>query len=113
LLNCHNQSLRTRQLFQHAALRTRKLLVHQEEIRKLIGKTQQKGLTLIPTRMYFKNGRVKIELALARGNSTGINVKPNVAEPPIKKRAKPLHADARAPVSATSFRSGPPDFSSM
>ena len=40
---------------------------HKEEIRKLIGKTQQKGLTLIPTRMYFKNGRVKIELALAKG----------------------------------------------
>jgi SsrA-binding protein len=48
-------------------LRTRKLLVHKEEVRKLIGKTQQKGLTLIPTRMYFKNGRVKVELALAKG----------------------------------------------
>ena len=52
-------------LFNH--LRTRKLLVHKEEIRKLIGKTQQKGLTLIPTRMYFKNGRVKVEVALAKG----------------------------------------------
>ena len=51
----------------HDTLRTRKLLVHKEEIRKLIGKTQQKGLTLIPTRMYFKNGKVKLELALARG----------------------------------------------
>jgi len=51
----------------HAALRTRKLLVHKEEIRKLIGKTQQKGLTLIPTRMYFKNGKIKVELALAKG----------------------------------------------
>src|SRR5690349_21568764 len=51
----------------HEATRTRKLLVHKEEIRKLIGKTQQKGLTLIPTRMYFKNGRVKVELALAKG----------------------------------------------
>ena len=47
--------------------RTRKLLMHAEEIRKLIGKSQQKGLTLIPVRMYFKNGRVKIELALAKG----------------------------------------------
>ncbi|HTX42767.1 MAG TPA: SsrA-binding protein SmpB [Acidobacteriaceae bacterium] len=51
----------------HEALRTRKLLLHQEEIRKLTGKTQQKGLTLIPTRLYFRNGRVKCELALARG----------------------------------------------
>jgi SsrA-binding protein len=41
--------------------------MHAEEIRKLIGKTQVKGLTLIPTRMYFKNGRVKVELALAKG----------------------------------------------
>jgi SsrA-binding protein len=41
--------------------------MHREEIRKLIGKTQQKGLTLIPTRLYFKNGRVKVELALAKG----------------------------------------------
>src|ERR1700727_207933 len=51
----------------HAPLRTRKLLMHKEEIRKLIGKTQQKGLTLIPVRMYFKNGKVKVELALAKG----------------------------------------------
>ena len=51
----------------HAAARTRKLLVHREELKKLIGQTQQKGLTLIPTRMYFKNGRVKVELALAKG----------------------------------------------
>jgi SsrA-binding protein len=41
--------------------------MHREEIRKLIGKTQQKGLTLIPTRLYFKNGKVKLELALAKG----------------------------------------------
>jgi len=41
--------------------------MHREEIRKLIGKTQQKGLTLIPTRLYFKNGKVKVELALAKG----------------------------------------------
>ena len=41
--------------------------MHREEIRKLVGKTQQKGLTLIPTRMYFKNGKVKVELALAKG----------------------------------------------
>jgi SsrA-binding protein len=67
LLNCHISPYEHGSYSNHAATRTRKLLVHQEEIRKLIGKTQQKGLTLIPTRMYFKNGRVKIELALARG----------------------------------------------
>ena len=67
LLNCHISPYEHGSYSNHAALRTRKLLVHKEEIRKLIGKTQQKGLTLIPTRMYFKNGRVKLELALARG----------------------------------------------
>jgi SsrA-binding protein len=67
LLNCHISPYEHGSYSNHAATRTRKLLVHQEEIKKLIGKTQQKGLTLIPTRMYFKNGRVKIELALARG----------------------------------------------
>lgn len=67
LLNCHIGEYEHGNIYNHAPLRTRKLLVHKEEIRKLIGKTQQKGLTLIPTRMYFKNGRVKVELALAKG----------------------------------------------
>jgi len=43
------------------------LLVHKTELHKLIGKTQQKGLTLIPTKLYFRNGRVKVEMAIARG----------------------------------------------
>jgi SsrA-binding protein len=67
LLNCHISPYEHGSYSNHAVLRTRKLLVHKDEIRKLIGKTQQKGLALIPTRMYFKNGRVKIELAVARG----------------------------------------------
>ena len=67
LLNCHISPYEHGSYSNHAALRTRKLLVHKEEIRKLIGKTQQRGLTLIPTRMYFKNGKVKLEMALARG----------------------------------------------
>ena len=66
LLNAHIGPYEHGNIFNHAPLRTRKLLMHREEIRKLIGKTQQKGLTLIPTRMYFKNGRVKVELALAK-----------------------------------------------
>jgi SsrA-binding protein len=67
LLNCHIGAYEHGNINNHAPLRTRKLLVHKEEIRKLIGKTQQKGLTLIPVRMYFKSGRVKLELALAKG----------------------------------------------
>ena len=50
------------------ATRTRKLLLHNREIKRLIGKTQEKGLTLIPMKVYFTpKGKVKIELALARG----------------------------------------------
>lgn len=51
----------------HDPRRRRKLLLHKAEIRKLIGRTVERGLTLVPTRMYFKNGRVKVALGLARG----------------------------------------------
>ena len=67
LLNAHIGPYEHGNIFNHEPLRTRKLLVHQNEIRKLIGKTQQRGLTLIPLRLYFRRGRVKVELALARG----------------------------------------------
>src|SRR5947209_10011804 len=67
LLNAHIGPYEHGNIFNHEPLRTRKLLVHSEEIRKLIGKTQQKGLTLIPTRIYFRKGKAKCELALARG----------------------------------------------
>lgn len=67
LLNAHISPYEHGNIYNHDPVRTRKLLVHAAELRKLIGKTQQKGMTLIPTRMYFKNGRVKVELALAKG----------------------------------------------
>jgi SsrA-binding protein len=52
----------------HDPLRTRKLLLHRKEINKLIGQTQQKGLTLVPLRIYFSpRGHAKVELALAKG----------------------------------------------
>jgi SsrA-binding protein len=51
----------------HESLRTRKLLLHKREIDKLQGLTKQKGYTLIPVKLYFRNGRVKCELALAKG----------------------------------------------
>ncbi|MCL6106178.1 MAG: SsrA-binding protein SmpB [Actinobacteria bacterium] len=47
--------------------RTRKLLLHKSEIRSLIGKTREKGYTLVPTKLYFRNRRAKIEIGLARG----------------------------------------------
>jgi SsrA-binding protein len=67
LLNLHISPYENAGYSQHEPLRTRKLLVHGAELRKLIGQTQQKGLTLVPTRMYFRNGKVKVEVALAKG----------------------------------------------
>jgi SsrA-binding protein len=51
----------------HDPDRDRKLLLHKKEVSSLQGKVAQRGLTLVPTRLYFKNGRAKVELALARG----------------------------------------------
>ena len=51
----------------HEPMRQRKLLLRREEIRKLIGKTTEKGMTLVPLRLYFKNGRVKVAVGLAKG----------------------------------------------
>ena len=55
----------------HEPERTRKLLLHAREIERLIGKTKERGLTLVPTRVYFKGARAKIEVALARGKDVG------------------------------------------
>lgn len=54
----------------HAPRRARKLLLHGNEISKLIGKTKESGLTIIPLSLYFKNGYAKVEIALARGKKT-------------------------------------------
>src|SRR5213080_2482766 len=54
----------------HETDRDRKLLMHRKEIASLYGKVRERGLTLVPTRMYFKDGRAKVELALARGKET-------------------------------------------
>jgi SsrA-binding protein len=54
----------------HEPSRDRKLLLHRSEISSLIGKVREKGLTLVPTRMYWKDGRAKVELALGRGKHT-------------------------------------------
>jgi SsrA-binding protein len=53
--------------YNHDPVRTRKLLLHRREIDQLSAKVAEKGLTLVPTRLYWKNGRAKVELALARG----------------------------------------------
>lgn len=67
LLNCHIAEYLPGGPFNHQPLRPRKLLLNRSEISKLGGKTEQKGLTLVPLRIYFRNGFAKCELALARG----------------------------------------------
>lgn len=68
LHHCHISPYSHGNIMNHDPMRTRKLLLHRKEINKLLGKTQQKGLTLIPLRIYFsERGRAKIELGLAKG----------------------------------------------
>lgn len=67
LINVHISPYETSAHFNHEPRRTRKLLLHRKEINKLIGLVEQKGLTLVPTKMYFKNGLVKVEIAVGRG----------------------------------------------
>ena len=67
LLNAHISHYSHGNIQNHDPLRSRKLLLHRREIDSLLGKTRERGLTLVPTRLYFKNGRVKVEIALARG----------------------------------------------
>lgn len=66
LLNCHVSPYSHAGYAQHDPLRTRKLLMHKEQIAKLSGRVEQKGLTLVPHRLYFKQGIAKCELALVR-----------------------------------------------
>jgi len=67
LLNAHVSPYPGANRFNHDPTRMRKLLLHQREIERLTGKTKERGFTLIPLRLYFKNGRAKVELGLARG----------------------------------------------
>jgi SsrA-binding protein len=68
----------------HDPERPRKLLLHRRQIERLIGKTQQRGLTLIPTRIYFKGPHAKVELALARGKE-GRDRRREIAERDVRR----------------------------
>ena len=67
IYNVHISPYSHRGYADHDPLRRRKLLLHRDEIRKLVGKTVEKGMTLVPIRMYLKKGRVKIAVSLAKG----------------------------------------------
>ncbi len=67
VINMHISPYEQGNRFNHEPTRSRKLLMHKRELAKLHGKIKEKGLTLIPTKMYFKNGFVKVELGLCKG----------------------------------------------
>lgn len=67
LIGAHIDTYDQAGISNHEPERDRKLLLHRRELDSLYGKVREKGLTLVPTRLYFKNGRAKVELALARG----------------------------------------------
>jgi SsrA-binding protein len=67
MMNVHISPYSHRGSSNHEELRQRKLLLHRDEIRKMVGRVAEKGLTLVPLELYFKNGRVKVQLALAKG----------------------------------------------
>ena len=70
LIGCRINALRTASThIQPEADRTKKLLMHKEEIRRLIGKVEQKGFTLVPLNLHYRGGRVKAEIALAKGKA--------------------------------------------
>src|SRR6201984_2397482 len=98
LLNAHIGPYSHGNIANHDSLRTRKLLLHREELRKLMGKTQQKGLTLIPTRLYFRKGRVKCEVAVAKGKQDWDKWE--------TERRREADREARAAVNANKHRMG-------
>ncbi len=71
LVGCHISPYEHGNVNNHEPTRRRKLLLHKAEIARLFGKTQERGLTLVPMKMYFKKGRAKIELGLGRGKKHG------------------------------------------
>lgn len=70
LLNMHISEYKQGNQFNHDETRTRKLLLHKNEIKKINDRISIKGLTLVPVKLYFKEGKAKIELAIARGKHT-------------------------------------------
>jgi len=97
LRNAHISEYSHGNIFNHLPVRERKLLLHRKEIAELLGATQQKGLTLIPTKMYLKNGRIKVEIAVGKGKK--------LHDKREAERAREADHEARAAV-ARSRRSG-------
>ena len=93
LVNAHISQYSHGNRENHPPIRNRKLLLHRQEIDKLLGKTREKGLALIPTKVYLKQGRIKCEIALARGKK--------LHDKRAAERARTAEAEARAAVRAS------------
>ena len=88
LLNAHISEYSHGNIMNHLPVRKRKLLLHKSEINKLLSDTREKGLTLIPTKLYLKAGRIKIEIAVAKGKK--------FHDKREATRAREMQAEARA-----------------
>jgi SsrA-binding protein len=88
LVNAHIGQYSHGNIMNHEPTRRRKLLLHRKEIDKLLGQTREKGLTLVPTKLYLKNGRIKIEVAVGRGKK--------LHDKRESERAREMDAEARA-----------------
>ena len=97
LLNAHISEYSHGNRANHPPVRARKLLLHRREIDKLLVETREKGLSLIPTRLYLKSGRIKCELALAKGKK--------FHDKREAERARSAEAEAREAVRASKARS--------
>ncbi len=98
LLNVHIGPYSHGNISNHDETRTRKLLMHKAEVRKLLSKTQIKGHTLIPVRLYFRNGRVKCELAVAKGKQDW--------DKRETERSREADREARSAINANKHRMG-------
>ena len=98
LVNAHISQYSHGNRDNHPPVRNRKLLLHRREIDKLLGKTREKGLSLIPTKMYLKGGVVKCELALARGKKQH--------DKRQAERERSAEAEARAAVASSRAKRG-------
>jgi SsrA-binding protein len=90
LLNAHISQYSHGNRENHEPTRRRKLLLHRREIDKLLGTTREKGLTLIPTKIYLKNGKIKCELAVAKGKK--------LHDKRESERKREMEAEARAEI---------------
>ena len=88
LVNAHIGQYSHGNIMNHEPTRKRKLLLHRKEIDKLLGQTREKGLTLVPTKLYLKEGRIKLELAVGRGKK--------IHDKRESERAREMEQEARA-----------------